>query len=130
MGKYGKTAELAVEVLSKSESMAPRAAWNIAVARVFPDSQSCQIKGCPRDSFLGLCAMGVVEGVPPGNYTRSVKNKGYVSRALAALRSNSALSENEDRLWNIATNGAKTVPNHQIEVLIALWRQGRIRNGL
>ena len=130
MGKYGKAAELAVEVLAKSKSIAPRTAWNSAVARVFPDSRSSQIKGCPRDSFLGLCGMGVIQGVPPGQYTRSVKNKSYVSRALAALRSNPALSENEDRLWSIATNGAKTVPNHQIEVLVALWRKGRIRSEL
>lgn len=130
MGKYGKAAELAAQLLSRSEFAEPKVAWKAAVARVFPDSLSSQAKGCPRDSFLGLCGMGVIEGVPPGTYTRSLKNKRYVARALTALRSDPSLADAEDRLWQIATEGMKKVPNHQIDVLTSLWRKGFIRNGL
>lgn len=129
MGKYGRAAESAAELLSR-KAVQPRDAWNTAVARIFPDSPSSRAKGCPRDSFLGLCSIGAIAGVQAGNYTRSVKNMSYVSRALRALRSNPALIENEDRLWEIATNGVKKVPNHQIEVLTALWRTRKIRDGL
>ncbi len=127
MGKYGRAATMAATSLAGSKSADPRAAWTSAVTGIFPDSPSSQTKGCPRDSFLGLCSMGAVVGVPPGNYTRSVKNKGYVSRALMELRSNPHLADDEDRLWEIATNGAGKAPNHQIEVLVALWRNRQIR---
>ena len=130
MGKYGKAAEIAVDLVAKGNSLAPRDAWKKAVARVFPQSPSSQAKGCPRDSFLALCELGIVKNVAPGTYTRSVKNKTYIARALAALRSTPALLDDEKRLWHIATDGANTVANCQMEVLTALWRQRLIRHGL
>ncbi len=127
MGKYGQAAEIAAQLLAKQTTVSPRTAWDSAVARVFPENRSLRTKGCPRNSFLGLCEMGVVKNVVPGIYTRSIKNKGYAVRALAALRDNPALSEDERGLWRIVTDGAEKAPNHQMDVVTTLFRKGFIR---
>lgn len=127
MGKYGEVAELAVSLMGQDGSLTPREAWMEAAARVFPNSRSARAKGCPKDSFLALCETGSIEHVQSGAYTRSIKNKGYITRALAALRSEPRLSNDPRRLWSIATDGGDVTPNHQIDVLTALWRRGLIR---
>jgi hypothetical protein len=127
VGKYGKAAQLAVDLMSSGKSLQPRDAWERAVSRVFPDSPSSRAKGCPRDSFLALCELGAVKNVSSGKYTRSIMNKGYVTRALAALRTNPTLARDEKALWRIATAGKNKVPNCQMEVLVALWSTGGIR---
>jgi hypothetical protein len=112
---------------AKPSALSPKAAWNTAVAEVFPESSSSQIKGCPRDSFLALCGMGVVKNVAPGTYTRSIKNKGYVERAVDALRSKPALEKDEGTLWQIVTDHADKTPNHQMDVVTTLFRKGFIK---
>jgi hypothetical protein len=126
MGKYGDAAVLAAGMLAHDEHLSPREAWMRAVAQLFPHSPSSQRKGCPRDAFLGLCEMGAIVGVKPGAYTQSVKNKGYVARALPALRADPALASDEKRLWTLATSGADTRPNGQMDVLVTLWRRQMI----
>lgn len=127
MGKYGEVAAIAVSLMAKDGSVSPRDAWSEGATRVFPDKPAARAKGCPKDSFLALCGMGVLEHVEPGTYTRSVKNKRYITRTLAALRSDPRLADDPRRLWAIATDGADIRPNEQIDVLIALWRRGFIR---
>ncbi len=126
MGKYGKAAVIAARAVAKQPTMHPRDAWNSAVAQIFPDSESSRTKGCPRDSFLALCGMGAVIGVQKGSYTRSVKNRSYVERALTALRANPALQKDEARLWKIASQSATKIPNHQMDVVNALLASGLI----
>jgi hypothetical protein len=127
MGKYGEVAELAVSLMGQDNSLTPREAWREAAARVFPDSRTARAKGCPKDSFLTLCETGSMEHVEAGAYTRSIRNKRYITRALAALRTEPRLADDPKRLWLIATDGAAVTPNHQIDVLTALWRRGLIR---
>lgn len=127
MGKYGTAAEIAVQLLAKQSAMPPRTAWDEAVTRVFPESRSSQKKGCPRDSFLALCEMGIVQNVLPEAYTRSKKNKSYVVRAMDALRSNPALSTDKEGLWQIVTDRAGKVPNSQMDVVTTLFQKGFIR---
>jgi hypothetical protein len=124
MGKYGDAAEIAAALLAQQKTLEPRAAWTQAVEQVFPASASSRAKGCPRDSFLGLCELGAVKGVAPGPYTRSVKNKTYVTRALGALRRDPGLAEDLNHLWRVATAGADTRANRQMDVVATLWRKG------
>lgn len=128
MAKYGKAAEIAARLLANQHEVDPRYAWKRAVAQVFPDSPSSRDKGCPRDSFLALCAAGAVKAVPTGSYTRSVKNRGYMERALAAVRTNSGLLQDQEQLWQLATADSGIRPNCQIEVLATLWDAGLIRD--
>jgi hypothetical protein len=75
MGKYGETAKIAVALISENPFISPVDAWEAAVARVFPSSESSRKKSCPKGAFQGLCEEGMVAGVNPGNYTRSLKTK-------------------------------------------------------
>lgn len=128
MGKYGKTAKLAALLLINRHESEPRSAWHRAAADVFSNSPSSRDKACPRDSFLALCGAGAIKDVPIGNYTCSVKNSGYVLRALTAVRATPSLIHDEKELWCIATNNADIRPNYQVEVLIALWSAGLIQD--
>lgn len=126
MGKYGNVAEIAVRLAVGQNEIAPRTAWHRAARKIFPESVASQEKACPRDAFLGLCSAGAVEGVPAGFYTRSIKNKQYVLRALHALRTEPELLSDRQRLWSIATGGQKKRHNGQMDVLRALWAAGHI----
>jgi Family of unknown function (DUF6979) len=125
MGQYGTAACMAAEFVESGEIFDPRAAWSEAMKRVTESSYS-RNKGCPKSTFLGLCESGAVKGVPAGDYTTSPDNKVYAQRALEALRSTQSLSENQAALWNLATEGSGKAPNGQMDVLLALWRAGRL----
>ncbi|RYF76082.1 MAG: hypothetical protein EOO29_23125 [Comamonadaceae bacterium] len=124
MNKYGLTAIQAVEIIATGSTSDPKVAWAIAASNVFPDSKSSREKSCPKGAFLGLCEDGVVQGVPPGEYTSSHLNKRYARRALDALKSSPGLVEDEAKLWEIAVEGVKKVTNNQMAVVTALWRRG------
>lgn len=123
MGKYGSAAEIAARI-SVSSHVNPRAAWDRAVAEIFPDSPTSREKGCPRNAFLALCEMGIVKGIAPGEYTRSVRNKEYAKRAISELRSNPSLVDDDHELWQRVTRGNDIVPNHQMDVVTTLWLRG------
>lgn len=127
MNKYGAVAEIAVQLLAIGKYKSPREAWNAAGALVFEGSRSSREKSCPRDAFLSLCGVGAVEGVPAREYTRSKKNRTYVLRALAAPRDDPALIYDEKEFWQLATNGANTRHNSQLDVLAELWRRRWLR---
>ncbi|MFT7958358.1 DUF6979 family protein, partial [Salmonella enterica subsp. enterica serovar Typhimurium] len=69
-------------MLREGAAADPQSAWNQAVEIVLPGKRASQAKSCPRAAFLTLCELGVVPSIPPGSYTRSVKNRRYVERAL------------------------------------------------
>jgi hypothetical protein len=64
------------------------AAWKNSARAVFPDRESSQKKGCPKDAFLGQCEANLIEGIPRGRYTRSVLNKQYALDAVEFLKKN------------------------------------------
>jgi hypothetical protein len=82
MAKYGEVATRAVGLLLWEPDTSPADAWESAAARVFPDSPSSREKSCPRSAFLGLCEDGIVTGVSPGAYSRSVLNKGKLQHQI------------------------------------------------
>lgn len=127
MSKYGELADLAAKSAAESDQVEPRDAWMRAAEVIFPNSPFGRAKSCPRNAFLALCGTGMVDGIPRGEYTGSVKNKGYATRALWALQESPALVDDKVRLWQIATQGVEVTPNHQLDVVTTLWSRGRIR---
>lgn len=119
MGKYGKSAELAANLLISNKISNPIEAWEYAVAEVFPDSESSRAKGCPRSTFLGLCEDGYIIGVEEGSYTRSEKNKSYALKAVSLLNINPEL--NAKSLWRLVIDGADKQHNSQMDVVMTLW---------
>jgi hypothetical protein len=121
MGCYGEAAVKAAKMLRDGEEASPVHAWACAVRKVFPDSQSSQKKGCPRGSFLGLCEEGKVQGVAPGNYTKSEKNKQYALAAVELLEREPTLMNDPKLLWKKVLDGVVKAHNHQMTVVAALW---------
>jgi hypothetical protein len=125
MGKYGRCAEAAVDRIQNGGED-PVTAWKNSARAVFPDSESSQNKGCPKDAFLGLCEAKLLRGVPGGHYTRSVLNKGYALKAVDILKTNPRLSNNEDTFWQAVQGANGKAHNSQMDVVIALWRRDLI----
>lgn len=126
MGKYGKAAVRARNLLTAGGTSDPVSAWTQATREVFPNSPSSQKKGCPRGAFLGLCADGLVSGVASGNYTRSKDNRRYAREAVALLSQAPELAESPDELWKRVMRGEEKVENSQMDVAISLWQAGAI----
>jgi hypothetical protein len=126
MNKYGIAAVEAVRSIHRHEHKQPRLAWDAATARIFGAGNSSQRKGCPRDAFLSLCEVGLIAGVPPGSYTRSVKNKRYALDAISILNERPLLARDPERLWRSVMRGEEKVHNSQMDVVIALWNNNFI----
>ena len=118
MGQYGRVAVLARELYITGKAPTPREAWVQAAARII-SSASSREKCCPRDAFLGLCAAGLIDGIPAGDYTRSEDNKRYATTAAAALKSRPLLAANKSLLWAEVAGDKRA--NSQMDVVVALW---------
>jgi hypothetical protein len=127
MSKYGKTAVAAAR-LCASGAAAPRQAWDRAAVEVFGAGTSGQRKSSPRDAFLGLCAQGLVTGIEPGKYTRSLKNRAYAVEAVRILRQHPVLANQPPDLWRTLQAGRRKAHNGQMDVVVALWRHELIRS--
>ena len=125
MGRYGKAAVEAVDLV-RSTGISPNQAWDIATGNEFGKGTSSQKKGCPKGAFLGLCENGMVKDIPVGNYTSSLENKRYAVKAVRLLTEKPELSYNEERLWDEVTGGKSVKQNHQLDVVLSLWKKGYI----
>lgn len=106
----------------------PVKAWSNRAAEVFVDKPAAEVKNCPKSAFLGLAEAGLIKGVPPGQYTRSVDNRRYAEAAVQLLFDNPAWSVDPQGLWSaVAEQDGKKRHNGQMHVVIALWRAGALR---
>ena len=108
--------------------LTPLEAWERAVAKEFPNSINNQLKGCPKNTFLGLCEEGYIKGVEPGTYTSSVLNKQYGIIAVRILLLDKDRTFSNIDLWKevlIHLDGnLKKQHNSQMNVVLALWNEG------
>jgi hypothetical protein len=122
--KYGLAAKEAAQ-----QGGDPFESWNVAVNDIF-DSESSINKGCPKNTFLGLCEDGLVKGIKPGSYFKRKKpniNKQYAITAVGLLSSDSNLPKNE--LWykvKSKLNLGEKRHNSQMDAVFALWSEGLI----
>jgi len=120
--RYGEAALIAAR---DSAGTSPAKRWQSAVEKVYPTSVSAQKKGCPRGAFLGLCEEGLVKGIPAGQYTTSKDNKAYVVRAAELLiegKQKWSISE----LWRAVADDPEKAHNSQMDIVLALWKNGLI----
>jgi hypothetical protein len=122
--RYGEGALVAARQ-EASADIGPLARWERAMQKVYPTSVAARKKGCPRGAFLGLCEEGLVKGIPAGHYTASRDNKAYAVRAVILL-SKGEQKLSISALWNAVTNGSEKAHNNQMDVVLALWRNGLI----
>lgn len=126
MGSYGDAALLATDLAASGKVRSPTEAWSKAVQTEFQNSASLQKKGCPKGAFLGLCEEEFITGIPPGAYTRSIKNKRYAIDACHLLRQDPSLAADPNRLWTSVLYGTRKVHNQQMDVVLALWNAGLV----
>jgi hypothetical protein len=127
MTKYGRSAIDAVRFIRKGTVQSPQKAWNKATTAIFGEGTSSQLKGCPKGAFLGLCQEGLIEGIPPGKYTQSEKNKRYAVLSVEAIKSNPDLASDKHALWTLILVQEIKAHNQQLDVVTALWRAGLIK---
>ncbi len=125
MGRYGDTAIKAVDLILSTD-MSPEQAWDIATSKEFGRGTNQQQKGCPKGAFLGLCEQGMIKDVPIGNYTDSIDNKRYAVRAVRILKEKPELINDEGKFWLEVISGKSVKPNHQLDIVISLWRNNYI----
>lgn len=126
MGKYGEAAVKAVKYLNEQKLDSPNKAWNQVTIEIFGEGSSSQKKGCPKNTFLGLCEEGVIEGVSSGIYTKSKKNKEYGLKAVKILSERNNKFD-QKTLWNEVIEKQDTKHNSQMDVVLSLWNEGMIR---
>jgi hypothetical protein len=93
--------------------------------KLYPTSPAARRKSCPRGAFLGLCEEGLVKGIPRGQYTASKEDKAYAVRA-AALLAEGTQSWSRSTLWQAVTDDPHKAHDSQLDVVLALWKNGMI----
>ncbi|HUD57775.1 MAG TPA: hypothetical protein VMR02_21280 [Terracidiphilus sp.] len=122
--RYGEAALIATREGS-SVGISPVARWESAMQRLYPSSSTARRKSCPRGAFLGLCEEGLVKGIPAGQYTASKDNKDYAVRA-AELLAEGKQSWSVSALWQAVTSDPERAHNNQMDIVMALWKNGLI----
>jgi hypothetical protein len=120
--RYGEAAILAAR---GSGSASPVAQWQRAVEKLYPTSAVAQDKNAPRGAFLGLCEVGLVKGVPAGDYSAAREHKAYAVQAVALLAS-SIEKLSISALWRAVANDPAKLHNNQMDIVLALWNNGLI----
>ncbi|MFC2116973.1 DUF6979 family protein [Bacteroidota bacterium] len=127
MGRYGNVAVKAAQWAQKYGN--PINAWEKFSIDEFGLGSPSQIKGCPKNAFLGICEEGKIQGVPSGRYTKSEKNKKYALSAIELLVQNPQFSDKLD-LWNKVLLQTGEDPNkqhnEQMDVVLSLWKENLV----
>ena len=120
--RYGEGALVAAR---DSAGTSPARRWQSAMEKVYPTSPLARKKGSPRGAFLGLCEEGLVTDIPPGNYTTSKDDKVYAVRAAELLIAGTQ-TWSISQLWRAVTDDPEKAHNSQMDIVLALWKNGLI----
>jgi hypothetical protein len=122
--KYGEAALIAAR-LDVPASVTAAERWDTAVRQLYPEKPYLQKKTAPRGAFLGLCEQGLVKGIAvSGEGSRTDQNRLYAVRAVALLQAGTHRTLNA--LWSEVTAGGEVTHNAQMDVVLALWKNGLI----
>lgn len=124
MRKYGEAAVRARQLILEYQ-MSPVDAWKAAITRL-TESQSSQAKSCPKSTFIGLCAAGLIAGIPASDFSgKRNKNAEYAMVAWGLLQAEPHLGDDPSALWARVTAAVpNSAVNHngQMDVVLHLWR--------
>lgn len=128
MPDYADVAVQAALKLCSGRPISAREAWDNAAVEVFPKSASLQSKGCPRTTFLTLCASGAVKGLPAAGIVGVSENARHAKDCLALLtRHPGYVAMPPRQLWNLVTNTSGKAYNQQMHVILGLAKAGLLR---
>jgi hypothetical protein len=121
--RYGEAAILTARAEAEYRSH-PGERWSEVVQRLYPTSPTAQRKGGPRQAFLSLCEAGLVKGIPAGQYAAPHRGKTYATRAVSLLEAGTHTTITS--LWAEVTDGEPIAHAGQMDVVLALWKNGLI----
>ena len=122
--RYGEAALLAVRMETYGKALSSLERWDQAIKQLYPTSPIAQRKGGPRAAFLSLCEAGLVKGIAASRYAPPNQHTDYAARAVSLLAAGTHKSVNE--LWSEVTEGRDTPHSNQMDVVLALWKNGLI----
>ena len=121
--KFGEAALIAAR-LEVTSQVTPAQRWDTAVRQLYPDKPYMQKKSAPKAAFLGLCEAGLVNTVRPGDATADNRSKEYAVKAVELLRAGT--HKTIPSLWTAVAEGDETPHAAQMDVVLALWKNGLI----
>ena len=128
MPNYSDVAVQAALKLGREPSISAREAWNYAAIEAFPNSESMQSKGCPKTTFLTVCASGALVDFPKNGTVRDTANAKHARDCLTLIaRDSSYIEMDPRRLWEIVTHGSGKAYNEQMHVILGLARARLLR---
>lgn len=128
MPDYSDVAVRAAINLRSGQSISARKAWDDAAAEVFPKSVSMQSKGCPRTTFLTLCARGALKDLLPSGVVGSGENVRHAEDGLALLGDHPEyMTMTPRRLWSLITHSSGKTYNQQMHVILGLAKAGLLQ---
>jgi hypothetical protein len=121
--RYGEAALMAVKMELYGKALTPAERWQDAVQKLYP-TPAGQKKKAPREAFIGLCEAGLVKGVQVGAFASANRNKDYAVQAVTLLKAGT--HKTVTQLWSAVTDGDGTEHASQMDVVLALWKNGLI----
>jgi len=122
--KYGEAALTAARAAA-AYSKNPVDLWAESMQTLYRTSPVAQRKAAPRQAFLGLCEAGLVKGIAPSPGSSSNDNKNYAVAA-ATLLLQGTEHRSTSALWREVTNGEDKPHTGQMDIVLALWKNGLI----
>jgi hypothetical protein len=126
--RYGEAALMAVRMNTFGKALSPAERWEDAVRKLYPTTPIGQKKSGPRTAFMGLCEAGLVKGIEAGEVAPATssanRNKAYAVKAVELLRAGTHKTITE--LWAEVTEGEVIDHASQMDVVLALWKNGLI----
>jgi hypothetical protein len=128
--KYGEAALIAAR-LDVPERVTAAERWDVAVRQLYPEKSYMQKKTAPKAAFLALCEAGLVKGVagsrlPGATEPASNRNASYALRGVELLRAGT--HRTVTALWAELTAGEELPHAAQMDVVLALWKNGLIEH--
>ncbi len=125
--KYGEAALLAVRMETYGKALTAGDRWEDAVRKVYATTTAGQKKSAPRGAFLGLCEAGLVKGVDAksaGMTSAGNRNRDYAVEAVRLLKVGELKTVSQ--LWAAVAAGEEVQHASQMDVVLALWKNGLI----
>ena len=121
--KFGEAALIAARLEVPAQVTAAQR-WDTAVRQLYPDKPYMQKKSAPKSAFLGLCEAGLVASVAAGEPGAENRNKEYAVKAVEFLRARTYRTV--PALWTAVAEGDEAPHAAQLDVVMALWKNGLI----
>lgn len=121
--KYGEAALIAARLDVPAQVTAGER-WDVAVRQLYPEKPYMQKKSAPKGAFLGLCNAGLVKGIVAAPPAAADRNGAYAVKAVALLQAGT--HRTVTALWAECSAGEEVAHAAQMDVVLALWKNGLI----